>query len=1202
MTEGCKFFKKSPFINQANHYFAPNQCHSDPKAKRRLNSKIFNRRWDTESIPKKHRSILSTKRRKETKQNKTNQRSSMSDGEYHSGSSDEEDDDYDEEYEEEIAKKAMQKMKQPAAPQGGGNLVDRIFGGDVLDDLRDQDAEGKKKKKAAQIAQWPFDGYHMVQQKYYEFQDNKKKDEDPNTKLFTRPPDLEDIPTAVQNLPLGDEFEKTAKERAIGIVSTWIFDAGLIDELTGGPDMGMMGPGGGGEVQGSITETQNHQKGHAKMDKEIAKLRESTGRELAMIKNRLNDGVSASGLEVRELVNAVEGTKTNLAKLRDLAQKVSNGGDEHGKHKFLLTHYPKLKTAIFARRNLHRCFRELEFFWDINSRCSRLRHDLNACEWKEHEWETIREVCREHVEMQLFLVEAETDLHRRMQESWEHQSEDDEEDYDHKGQKILKRQESTADENYEPINRFLQEHLATVWELGEEIERRVLSGVENALGLAGKKPAGMVALVEAVECYEDAADEFRRVHAGIDLSRQTGRYLAGNKPLRSITEMRKKALQHIASDFEKKAIAQFDNGIQAAIDAIPPPEDDFGDYGIDEDMKLVPTFNAILKAANSLTRQIGKVQNDLSPCFPPFWSIETLWLTCVAAVCAKKIVEQIGPENVESRQLPPNAFPTQLLLDLVAWIESFREEVRKQFPDIINIASDTKVTYEKLELVEMKVLMKGKEFDTKTAKNLLGRVTRILWSVKLMAQQGFIDWTNESVDDWLGNVYKAEHQRAQTQEGMLTTSLPEDLFALAGVQMRTIQSRLTKKSTVLVEAVGAVFTKMRINQKVNRNARLNDFEDCCASANDFLRMVDQCEELVEDLVRNSDLPDDAQDDLQNLTDQLCLSYTNDAVYAAQRVHKYIFDDLQKELGDKMFEDDWESDQKAEMSKTIVSTLEDWMGDVVVFMDPTMVRKALAGLIKASINFYIKALIRKAGKKGGQKESCFEKWANAKQSIFRDTNNLRAFFDGFVPQHPALITVIKAEFSVITEVFGFLFLADDDDKDEEEDEEDDEEEEEEDEDETTIEFFFKHQKMIQDVETTKLFLGDLFHLVNPRGEKKMYELYEKHEEQLKHLELAKQESYQVDAHYIDKDLQLAEVIKATVNESTRSRPLPGSGITGAFTKGWFGGGGKETSTSDQAPATGPPLAEKPAAEEEEKEDNEDGENEEDEEEGDEADEE
>jgi hypothetical protein len=41
---------------------------------------------------------------------------------------------------------------------------------------------------------------------------------------------LPDIPTAVQGLPLA-EFGIKAEDRAIGIVSTWIFDAGLIDEL-----------------------------------------------------------------------------------------------------------------------------------------------------------------------------------------------------------------------------------------------------------------------------------------------------------------------------------------------------------------------------------------------------------------------------------------------------------------------------------------------------------------------------------------------------------------------------------------------------------------------------------------------------------------------------------------------------------------------------------------------------------------------------------------------------------------------------------------------------------------------------------------------------------------------------------------------------------------------------------------------------------
>ena len=55
--------------------------------------------------------------------------------------------------------------------------------------------------------------------------------------------------------------------------------------------------------------------GPSKMDKEISKLRGGTARQLTMVNSRLNDGVSASGGEVQELVNAVNSTKDDLGRL-----------------------------------------------------------------------------------------------------------------------------------------------------------------------------------------------------------------------------------------------------------------------------------------------------------------------------------------------------------------------------------------------------------------------------------------------------------------------------------------------------------------------------------------------------------------------------------------------------------------------------------------------------------------------------------------------------------------------------------------------------------------------------------------------------------------------------------------------------------------------------------------------------------------------
>ena len=52
--------------------------------------------------------------------------------------------------------------------------------------------------------------------------------------------------------------------------------------------------------------------------------------------------------------------------------------------------------------------------------------------------------------------------------------------------------------------------MQNVWELGDEIRMRIVSGVRSALKLFMNNLTGMVALVEAVEVYERAAKSHKK--------------------------------------------------------------------------------------------------------------------------------------------------------------------------------------------------------------------------------------------------------------------------------------------------------------------------------------------------------------------------------------------------------------------------------------------------------------------------------------------------------------------------------------------------------------------------------------------------------------------------------------------------------------------------------------------------------------------
>lgn len=500
------------------------------------------------------------------------------------------------------------------------------------------------------VMRWPYDDYHVVQQQYYmkldeleqqQRQDGNNEEKDSTvsslsgigssgvgvgvtglgsfmqgiggvgrtgknasgsstgstktTATLQRPADPPDIPTAVLGLPLSD-FESKAEERAIAIVSTWLFDCGLIDELLihGGMGKSTMQAVKTSDVSNTAANSITHAshndsssvpsqegieigtyghviEGPSKMDKEIAKLRGGTARQLALVNARLNDGVAASGGEVQELVNAVNSTKDDLGRLRELSTYISITGDAQQSARsqtFMLTRYPKLKKAINARRNLARCFRELDFYSQIPLTCDRLREELHEAEWTESEWSSLREVSREHVELEIFLVEAEAGMKKRIdEEAAENQRESNNAIGGGGGMGASDNRRSSLmsgaggqqnrssslymgnglPHNYDEVDTFLHEHVKNVWELGDEIRLRIMSGIGGAFELAMNNPAGLVALVEAVEVYETANEEYKTVH---------GMEAGLNQNLR-FTDMRASALKQMYQDFELRGLEVF---------------------------------------------------------------------------------------------------------------------------------------------------------------------------------------------------------------------------------------------------------------------------------------------------------------------------------------------------------------------------------------------------------------------------------------------------------------------------------------------------------------------------------------------------------------------------------------------------------------------------------------------------------------------
>jgi hypothetical protein len=160
----------------------------------------------------------------------------------------------------------------------------------------------------------------------------------------------------------------------------------------------------------------------------------------------------------------------------------------------------------------------------------------------------------------------------------------------------------------------------------------------------------------------------------------------------------------------------------------------------------------------------------MSPCFPEYWALEMLWSTCVAHVCSKQILDQIG--GTEGHKLPDLSV-TQLL-DLVAWIETFRSTIEESFPNIGEHISKKTYFDKRPDLLQED----NRQVDMDVAKDSLAWANNMLWEVHDLAKDEFLFRTKEQTDEWFDNVYAyVQYSHSKKKRESILCSFPNILVS-----------------------------------------------------------------------------------------------------------------------------------------------------------------------------------------------------------------------------------------------------------------------------------------------------------------------------------------------------------------------------------------------------------------------------------------
>ena len=208
---------------------------------------------------------------------------------------------------------------------------------------------------------------------------------------------------------------------------------------------------------------------------------------------------------------------------------------------------------------------------------------------------------------------------------------------------------------------------------------------------------------------------------------------------------------------------------------------------------------------------------------------------------------------------------------------------------------------------------------------------------------------------------------------MLWTSLCGDVYGFIGLQLKTIRERLTRKSEAMIQLAGIIFEGLYDAQKASRDHFLNDFFSCCAGSNDFMDMSEKCEDVVNDIRTECVLSPQASEFLELQAGRLLGLYCSDAVYAAQKISYFVFNDIyeSEDITPILFSVEWLDEMPDnDVAVQIRTTMEDYMVDAEEYLDDIMIQKCLEALVTKCVIYYIEQLLQRASSHRSGRDSFF----------------------------------------------------------------------------------------------------------------------------------------------------------------------------------------------------------------------------------------
>ena len=305
---------------------------------------------------------------------------------------------------------------------------------------------------------------------------------------------------------------------------------------------------------------------------------------------------------------------------------------------------------------------------------------------------------------------------------------------------------------------------------------------------------------------------------------------------------------------------------------------------------------------------------------------------------------------------------------------------------------------------------------------------------------------------------RTDHELVQSVDESLFTTLCEDVFSLVNIQVDLLHEYLqinkiekteAGQSLILVSLISIVRNLHEL-QLQHRDRFLQNLEFSCAAANDFMRMIECFDDLMESIHRRYprlklliNHPVQNEEDsaymalLESESSDLIALYGNDAVYSVQRSQMAAIDNIQQSsIPLDLFSVAWEDEfHNNEVARAIVSHAENFLRECHdQLSNAFLYGKIVSALIRAIVCFYVKCLLQKAKrvrlhKRGeadtGSLETPFVTPNRAVLRMLHDIEVFRKYFLHLIKPLPELARLVEDELSILVVFHECLTLASDD---------------------------------------------------------------------------------------------------------------------------------------------------------------------------------